>query len=206
MIEQSLTIIFAYLIGCLPSAWFVTKYFFGKDIRKEGTGNIGAMNTYDVTGSKISGFLVFFMDFLKGMLTVYLVILIFDSDFYFVRLAGIFAVIGHNYNVFLTMKGGRGLSTSAGVLSLINPISIFLWIIMYFTSKKVINDNVHIGILGGCVGSIILLIGFPEAGLKATATLTTFDILPFKIFHILICVIIISKLIKPLQKLYSSEN
>jgi glycerol-3-phosphate acyltransferase PlsY len=146
------------------------------------------------------------IDFLKGVLAIILVSQIYESDFYLIRLAAVFVVIGHNYNAFLAFKGGRGLSTAAGVFVMINPISAITWIIMYFTTKKIIRDNVHVGILGGCIGSSVLVLGFPELGFKALATIDTFEILPFKILHFVISFVIISKLVKPLRELYGTEN
>lgn len=206
MIEIALVIIISYLVGAIPNAYLVGKLFYKKDLRQEGTGNIGAMNTFDVTGSKLAGVAVFILDFAKGMLAIWLISLIFESDFYYIRLAGIFAVIGHNYNIFIGFKGGRGLSTAAGVLTMINPLPILMWGIMYFTTKKVIQDNVHVGILGGCIGSLVLLIGVPKEGLEIFAQTSNFEILSFKIFYAVLGLVIVSKLAKPLRELFGSDK
>ena len=102
------TILISYLIGSIPFALIFTKLFAKKNPGKEGSGNFGALNSYQITGKKYIGFLVFLFDFLKGTLAVSIVYnFIFPRDLYIV-IAAIFVVLGHSFNIFLKLKGEIG--------------------------------------------------------------------------------------------------
>lgn len=105
--------IISYLIGSIPFGLIVGK-LFGKDVRKEGSGNIGATNVTRVVGKK-AGLLVLVLDAIKGFLPVYYLITL-EYDPKIVSLVGIFAVIGHTFSVFLKFKGGKGVATALGVM------------------------------------------------------------------------------------------
>ncbi len=119
----------AYLIGSLPSGYIVGRVN-GVDLRKVGSGNIGATNALRVLGKKW-GYLVFAADIFKGWLSVTLA---YASSRQFapdhVTLAGIlaavFAVLGHNFPVWLAFKGGKGIATSAGIMIALFPDLGFL--------------------------------------------------------------------------------
>jgi glycerol-3-phosphate acyltransferase PlsY len=105
-------LIITYLLGSIPFGLIVSK-LFGKDIRKEGSGNIGATNVTRVLGKK-AGFLVLILDMLKGFLPVYIAKYIFDAKL--VSLLAIASVIGHCFSIYLKFKGGKGVATAFGVL------------------------------------------------------------------------------------------
>lgn len=119
--------VLAYLIGSIPFGLVVGK-LFGKDVRKEGSGNIGATNVTRVIGKK-AGFLVLVLDALKGFIPVYYL----ASKGYepkIISVVSIFAVIGHTFSIFLKFKGGKGVATALGVLlalSLKSSIIIFMF-------------------------------------------------------------------------------
>ena len=96
--------IVAYLIGSFPTAYMIGKHTRGVDISKSGTGNIGAMNAYEVTGSKTIGIAVGAVDMLKGLIVTLV------AQYEFGTTAGLagafFAVLGHNYSIFMKFKGG----------------------------------------------------------------------------------------------------
>ncbi|MBX7047384.1 MAG: glycerol-3-phosphate acyltransferase [Ignavibacteria bacterium] len=132
-----------YLIGSIPTAYLVLKFRHQLDIRNEGTGNVGAMNSYDVTGSKSTGIVVFIVDFLKGIIPALILIYVLNFSLYFLVLPLALLVLGHNFSCFIKFKGGRGLATSAGIFLVVNFWLVVLWLIFYFVVKK-IKDNVHI--------------------------------------------------------------
>lgn len=121
----------SYLIGSFPTAYVIGKYVKGIDILKSGTGNVGAMNAYEVTGSGTIGITVGAIDILKGML----VTLLAGFGFGYQMIAAFFAVLGHNYSVFLKFRGGRGLATAAGALLIIQPVSVVLYLLVYFALR-----------------------------------------------------------------------
>lgn len=146
----------SYLIGCIPNAYLLVKLLCRKDIRYEGTGNIGAMNSFDITGDKRIGISVFVLDALKGIVAVLIAELIGGGDLAIV--ASMIAVVaGHNFNVFLKFHGGRGLSTSVGVFLLVEPIVILFWLIVYYIIKKVVKNDVHISTV---IASIVVAFSY----------------------------------------------
>ncbi len=120
----------SYLIGSFPTAYVIGKHVRGIDISKNGTGNVGAMNAYEVTGSKTIGITVGGVDILKGMIAT------LPAQYEFGLTAGMiaafFAVLGHNYSVFMKFKGGRGLATAAGALLIIQPVAIAVYLAVYY--------------------------------------------------------------------------
>lgn len=126
-------IIIAYLLGSIPSGLWIGKYFYHKDIRKEGSGNIGTTNTFRVLGAK-AGVIVLIMDILKGTLAA--------SQPYLFHvpvnplLIGLVASIGHTCSIFDHFHGGKAVATSAGILLAYNPLlfivaaSVFIGMIL----------------------------------------------------------------------------
>ena len=108
-----LLIIASYFIGAIPTGVVLARAFSGKDIRQEGSGNIGATNVTRVLGKKL-GALTLVGDLLKGFLPVcvgsYLV-----SSLNVVCLMGCAAFLGHLFPVYLKFKGGKGVATALGV-------------------------------------------------------------------------------------------
>jgi len=120
----------AYLIGSFPTAYVIGKHVKGIDISRNGTGNIGAMNAYEVTGSKTIGITVGLVDLLKGLLVTFLAQHELGSTAGLA--AAFFAVLGHNYSIFMRFKGGRGLATAAGGLLIVQPLAVAVYLAVYF--------------------------------------------------------------------------
>lgn len=115
--ELVLMLIGAYLIGSIPNAFILAKVFYGIDIRKHGTGNIGASNVLKLT-SKWLAVLVTILDIAKGAVSVWIAREV-GLDAAAQVTAGIFAIIGHNWPIFLKFHGGKGVFTSLGVIGMI---------------------------------------------------------------------------------------
>lgn len=141
-----------YLIGSFPTAYILVKLKYKKILTNEGSGNIGARNTFDVTNSKLDGIIVLVIDFLKGLLPVLCYINFNSTDPVSVIFPSLFLLIGHNYSVWLKFKGGRGLATGAGIMTAINFVLVILWLVFYFIFNRIIK-NVHIS----TVTALILL-------------------------------------------------
>jgi glycerol-3-phosphate acyltransferase PlsY len=125
MNELTLAIL-AYLIGSVPTAVWVSRYFFNIDIRDYGSGNAGATNTYRVLGYKW-GTVVMIIDMVKGFVAVKLAYLL---PFYivdeFARTnfqigLGLCAVLGHIYPIWAQFRGGKGVATLFGLVLGISP-------------------------------------------------------------------------------------
>jgi acyl phosphate:glycerol-3-phosphate acyltransferase len=127
-IISTLALILAYLIGAFPSAFIIGKLRKGVDIRKVGSRNMGAMNTFYSVGFWW-GMLVLFMDIGKGALATavgWQLVKLVDVQLatYLQLAAGVVAVLGHNFPVFLKFKGGKGGATCIGVLVYVMPWGI----------------------------------------------------------------------------------
>jgi glycerol-3-phosphate acyltransferase PlsY len=114
------------------------------DIREEGTGNVGAMNAFDVTGSATVGVAAMLIDILKGAAAVLLAQGIFGAGFWTGATAGMGAVLGHNYSPWIGFKGGRGLSTAFGVSLVVGWIVGVLWLALFGTLFFLKRD-LHLG-------------------------------------------------------------
>ena len=118
----------SYLCGSIPFGFLLTKFFLKKDIRKMGSGNIGATNVLR-TGNKLIGYSTLTLDVLKAI--VPLIIIKFNlPEFIFVSSLSIF--LGHVFPVWLKLKGGKGVATYVGMLFCINYILGFVFIISWF--------------------------------------------------------------------------
>jgi glycerol-3-phosphate acyltransferase PlsY len=114
----------SYLVGSLSAGFLLTKWLYGIDIRQHGTGKIGASNVYRVV-SKWLAVPVMLFDIGKGALMVWIArqlgIEFLGSAAAAQVAVGIFTIIGHNWPVFLGFKGGRGIFTSLGVITMLSP-------------------------------------------------------------------------------------
>ena len=155
-----------YLFGSLPTGHLVGR-FLGVDISKHGSGNIGATNVLRVLGRRW-GYLVFFIDTLKGFLAV-------RAAFYLVQsakigverielvgiLAAITCILGHTFPIWLDFKGGKGVATSAGALLGLMPAAIvaifFVWLIIFQLTRYVSLASIGAAVaLPAVVGILIL--------------------------------------------------
>lgn len=153
----------AYLLGCIPSALWLVRIVSGKDIRSEGTGNIGGMNSYDVTGKAWIGIAVALLDAAKGALAIVCAQYIFPNSSTALATAAVAVVAGHCFNVFLKGKGGRGLATAAGVSLVLNPIALVVWCASYLIGYFVIRKNIHVGSIVATIATPIILYASPHA-------------------------------------------
>ena len=126
----------------LNPLWFsFSKDFWGKDIRKEGSGNIGATNVTRVLGKKL-GYVVFFLDFIKGIVSIIIAKLYFSSEFETsYNLLPLIAVIGHIFPVWLKFKGGKGVATFIGILAYQDLLFVILialgWYLVFYITRIV---------------------------------------------------------------------
>jgi glycerol-3-phosphate acyltransferase PlsY len=137
----------------------------GIDITETGSGNVGAMNTYEVSNSKLLGIFVFIVDFLKGLLSVLLTEWIFPSEFIFPSLAIIFSLFSHCFNPWINFKGGRGLATAAGGTILFFPYLLIAWILIWLISYLYKKDILLSNILATPL-SLLIILSKPDLAMK----------------------------------------
>lgn len=165
--------IVSYLIGCFSSAYIVGKIFKSIDIREHGSGNSGATNALRVMGTHL-GALTFLLDVMKGIVAVLIGKWIMGYDGGLI--GGLFAVIGHNWPVFMRFKGGKGVAASLGASLILNWIATIisgaLAIIIIIFTKYV------------SLGSITLLLSIPLVHIIITQTFNN----NFTIFSVLLAI------------------
>src|ERR1044072_163592 len=167
--KEALLIVIAYLIGSIPTAVWVSKAFFGIDIRDYGSGNAGATNTFRVLGSKWGTF-VMIVDMLKGVAATSLYILLpyymaganeWDRTNFMVGL-GLAAVLGHIFPIWANFRGGKGVATLFGMILAIQPlvallcVGIFL-LVLYLTRFVSLSS-----ILASIAFAVFILVIFNE--------------------------------------------
>lgn len=114
----------AYLLGSIPSAYIASQLVLGRDIRELGDGNMGAKNTFHSVGW-LAGVLVASADSAKGALAVGLARRLQARDGV-VLVAGVCAVLGHDFPVFARFRGGQGMATIVGVFGMLFPLQTAL--------------------------------------------------------------------------------
>ncbi|MFA7369554.1 MAG: glycerol-3-phosphate 1-O-acyltransferase PlsY [Kiritimatiellales bacterium] len=148
----------AYIIGSIPFGLLISKAK-GVDIRKQGSGNIGATNVLRCLGKPL-GITCFVLDALKGFLPAALFPMIGKLDPTFGILFGTAAILGHNFPVFLKFKGGKGVATSAGVLLGVAPLAVVIgliaWVVVFYASGYVS--------LGSIIAALVVVITGWTAG------------------------------------------
>lgn len=142
LVRLILVTLLSYLVGSIPTALIVSKYFFGFDIRSKGSGNMGSTNAFRILGWRW-GLFVQIIDILKGIVAVTVVTHLFDGilpftnrtpfeDITVVRvIAGLSSVLGHVFTIFAGFKGGKGMNTATGMLIAVAPIEVSVAIVLF---------------------------------------------------------------------------
>ena len=138
-LATAIAAIISYLAGAIPCGLLIG-FYNGVDIRKVGSGNIGATNVTRSV-SPLAGKLCFFCDFVKGMLPVLLVQAFIPGNPLAAIICGLAAILGHMFPVYLKFKGGKGISTAAGVAVALAPLplltALITWGAVFYVSRYV---------------------------------------------------------------------
>jgi acyl phosphate:glycerol-3-phosphate acyltransferase len=200
--DYLLAVIIGYLFGSFPTGYILLKRK-GIDITEKGSGNMGALNSYEVTNSKITGIAVLVLDFLKGFLAVLAMKFIFPGAFIFPAIALIFAVLSHNYNPWLKFKGGRGLATAAGGTSILFPFVLILWLLTWMISY-LIKKDIHFANIWGTIFSFVIVLSSSSVAVKYSYPAASEEGIIF--FTIALIILIFLKHIDPLIDLIESKK
>lgn len=133
-----LSILIGYFLGSIPFGLILCRYIFGIDIRKLGSGNIGATNVHRNTGI-VLGLSVLVLDLLKGFFSAWIGFSLAGE--YGAVAGGLAAIAGHNWSFYLKFVGGKGVATTAGVAIFLFPkaflILLPLWVIIVALTKYI---------------------------------------------------------------------
>ena len=155
--ENLLFYIIAYLTGGIPFGYLLLKYKYGIDVRKEGSGNIGATNVLRVLKEKKPeiakkiALMALIFDALKGAIVI-LVAKLFGMSLETQYAIAVFAVIGHCFSPFLGFEGGKGVATTAGVMLVLLPIEAIIGLIVWLVLAKVTKISSLSSLMGIIVG------------------------------------------------------
>src|SRR5437016_14639584 len=130
-------ILLAYFLGAIAVGVILAKLFGGTDVRKSGSGNIGATNVARVVGP-LAGVLTLIFDMAKGAGAVLLAEKLSNHSARWMMIAGIAALAGHCFPVWLKFKGGKGVATAAGIFLVLSPLAclgallLFLLVVIFW--------------------------------------------------------------------------
>jgi len=131
MLKYFVLFVISFLSGSIPFGYIICRVFKRIDIRKYGSGNIGATNVYRVCGGFL-GITVLIFDILKGFIPVFISKNIFHFHSPILIITGLVATFGHIFSIFLKGKGGKGVATSFGVIIGLFPLSALSSFIIWF--------------------------------------------------------------------------
>jgi glycerol-3-phosphate acyltransferase PlsY len=166
----------SYLVGAIPTSYWVGRSIYGIDLRREGSGNLGATNTFRVLGWKAALPVVLF-DVFKGFAPVWWAASVVDAATLppalagtdalpFVLLSGAVAIIGHVFSVWVGFRGGKGVATSAGVFLALAPWA-FLAALALFSVLVGATRMVSVGSLSAALLLPLLVWSTPHRGGQA---------------------------------------
>ncbi len=151
-------LVVAYLLGSINTSIIVSKILIGDDIRNHGSGNAGATNTLRTVGKK-GAILVVFGDVLKTVVAVLIARFIADDSSTATYIAGIGAVLGHNFPLYFKFKGGKGIIVSTVAILFADPILGLITAIIAILIMA-ISKYVSLGSISGAVLFVVLALIF----------------------------------------------
>jgi glycerol-3-phosphate acyltransferase PlsY len=151
----TLALLLAYLLGSIPAGYLLVKLVKGSDVRKQGSGNIGAANVVRTSGWAL-GILVLLLDGLKGWFAAWVAARMTDPSPYtlaWMSAAAFAAMVGHSFPIALQFKGGKSVATFFGGFLAVSPAGILAAAIVYLTGVLVTRHS--------SVGSLMAATTFP---------------------------------------------
>jgi len=144
-IDFAVVAVVAYLAGAIPFSYIAGKVFGGIDLRKHGSGNLGASNTFRLLGGRVA-LAVLAGDIAKGFLPVYFAPAVAPSSavpaHWLMLAAAFFAIVGHMFSVFVRFSGGKGIATTAGAFLALSPRVLLVTLgvfIVVFAVKRIVS-------------------------------------------------------------------
>ena len=132
----------AYVLGSVPWGFLVVRLFHGVDVRAHGSGRTGTSNVLRTGGLK-SAALVLLLDLSKGALAVLLAKVV-SGDAAANVTAGLLVLVGHNWSLFLGLKGGRGIMPAAGAVLVISPIALALCVLAWAPLLRILYQDMYL--------------------------------------------------------------
>ena len=161
----------AYLLGSIPCSFFVARAFGVRDVRRVGSGNVGATNVLRSAG-RSAGATALVLDVVKGAVAVALARRLAPGDPLLPALAAVAAVVGHVYPLWLALRGGKGVATGLGAFAVLEPTAALIALPIFGLTVA----TTHYASLGSVVGAVSLAVlvvffrGMDAVAIAASAT------------------------------------
>lgn len=164
--NAAICLLFAYVVGSIPSAYYAGR-IKGIDLRQYGSGNLGFTNAFRMLGAKLS-IPVLIFDILKGAASVWFARYMTGGNEIIAIFAGLLAIIGHNWTIFLGFRGGgKGVAATAGVFLALTPVSFLcaaiVFIIVLATSRYMSLASLLFGIVLVIASAILVYLKYEFA-------------------------------------------
>ncbi len=180
----AIVLVIAYFLGAIPTSYLVVHRLTGQDIRNMGNGNPGMMNVLDHVGT-VAAIVVGIGDVGKGMAAV-TIGLVTDVHEAAPMIAGLVAIIGHDYSIFLMLNGGNGMATAVGGIAALAPLAVTPAIVVALTIVLIAGSRRLAGIISLLLVPAFAYIGNLEpaaiSGVILLMTLTALKIISFEGF------------------------
>jgi glycerol-3-phosphate acyltransferase PlsY len=183
-VTLAIVLVIAYFLGAIPTSYLVVHRVTGQDIRNIGSGNPGMMNVLDHVGVP-AAIVVGFGDVGKGMAAV-TIALVTDVHEAAPVLAGLVAIIGHDYSIFLMLDGGNGMATAVGGIAALAPLAVAPAVAVSLAIVLIAGSRRLAGIIGLLLVPALAYVGNLEpaavSGVVLLMTLTALKIISFEGF------------------------
>jgi len=152
----------SYLLGATPTSYWVGRVFHGIDLREHGSGNLGATNAYRVLGLKWAVPVVL-VDFAKGLVPASIFASWAGVGFGWAISFGVAAIVGHMFSVWVGLRGGKGIATSAGVFVAFAPWAILVCLVIWW-ALTLPTGYVSVGSIGAALALPLSIAMTPHSG------------------------------------------
>jgi glycerol-3-phosphate acyltransferase PlsY len=125
-----IAVIVAYLVGGIPFGLLIVRLKTGADVRKSGSGNIGATNVLRTTGP-LAGILTLLLDAAKGLFAVWLADTLTHGDVFWMSFAALAVLLGHAFSPYLKFKGGKAVASFLGAFGYLTPVPVLVIVIIF---------------------------------------------------------------------------
>lgn len=184
-------VIGGYFLGAIPFGVLIASAFYQTDIRQHGSRNTGATNVWRVLGKK-PGMATLLLDIIKGALPVFIAHRLFPNETFWIMGAGLAAIIGHNWSIFLMGSGGKGVATSAGVFLALLPlqgtISIVTFLVFFLATR-----HVSVGSIAAAISLLLATLLIPTPA-------------PYQVLVILASAMVLIKHVPNMKRLSKGEE
>lgn len=205
---QLLCIVLGYAIGTFPTALVFARLhgLSSWEDQPVSTEDQPITALWRRTQHQWAHILIGAVDVAKGFLAVQAGMAFGGGTFIAPALAGFFAILGHNYNLFVKARYGRGLPIVAGVMAAINPVPLAVFMLCWLTGFFVIRKNYYIGLMTAIFATPILLYTAPELLVKTFMRVPLEKVSLFTIFVALLAVQVFVRHIEPMREVFNSGD